>query len=399
MNVPSTLLLRYFELAFRRLQDMIDAPSQGVDDVLSLSSPMKLDWHRRRIIDAQKAALDKALETENGLEREKMQLALRQIGEGDFSSVAFDVGNADDQKHLVTKMMEKTNEMARKAFSHSVICEEWKYDHLYDRPEYGTNTNYLDMDKLSILEYCALAISAVSLEMVQKFLERGRDLFPVEGEGELCSSSREVDLLTPKGRLEYIQRLIWRALDRDPEIAPSQFHQLFSEESHCSNAKTLMNDGTIVETLTKYASCMTVAINNATTVSHADDGTTRIINVSYSEKIVTVPESGNGNAIPSLSAPTSNSIHDHTTTQQRQQLEIAQQTAMLQQQIWDEFESLSASEQAKTLVRAEAVQKEFLERIMSTQPGPERVLLMQTLNGDDQRLLVVHKMWCSRNSK
>jgi hypothetical protein len=144
---------------------------------------------------------------------------------------------------------------------------------------------------------------------------------------------------------------------------------------------------------------MTVAINNATTVSHADDGTTRIINVSYSEKIVTVPESGNGNAIPSLSAPTSNSIHDHTTTQQRQQLEIAQQTAMLQQQIWDEFESLSASEQANTLVRAEAVQKEFLERIMSTQPGPERVLLMQTLNGDDQRLLVVHKMWCSRNSK
>ena len=153
--------------------------------------------------------------------------------------------------------------------------------------------------------------------------------------------------------------------------------------------------------LTKYTSTMTVIINNLAALPQSDDGTTRIINVSYSEKVVTVPQdmNGEGTTIASLSAPSSHSMHEHSTAQQRQQLDIAQKTSMLQQQIWDEFESLSRSEQDETLRRAEHVQREFLEKVMSTPPGQERVLLMQSMSEDDQKLLVLDKLWKTHNAQ
>ena len=43
------------------------------------------------------------------------------------------------------------------------------------------------------------------------------------------------------------------------------------------------------------------------------------------------------------------------------------------------------------------MQREFFEKVMSTPPGQERVLLMQNMSEDDQKLLVLDKLWKSHN--
>ncbi|KAL7489123.1 hypothetical protein ACHAW6_014709 [Cyclotella cf. meneghiniana] len=304
--------------------------------------------------------------------------------------------------------MEKTNDLARKVFSHLVLFEQWQIEHGMEPPVAlprtlrGRDTGETELDRSSILHYCALAMSAVRLDSVQTFLCTGKELFPsVEINVETANSKADMELDTVQSRFLYLQHFIWRALGWDPAFASRQVLQFFSENEESNRGSSLMMDENIVEALTKYASSMTVAISNATITPDADDGTTRIVTVSYSEKIMSVPchsMDADHSVIHSLSAPTSHSIHEHGTTHQRQQLDIAQKTSLLQQQIWEEFVSLSPSEQTKTLERAEVVHKEFLEKVMSTQPGPQRVVLMQNIDEEAQRLLVMYKLWCSHQS-
>jgi hypothetical protein len=393
MKVPSTLLHRYFDTASDKLQDLIDSP---LPDETPSPSEMKIDWHRNRVVQAQIYSLDEVLLDCKDGNRHDVQLVLREIGEGDFSRVTFEADDACGDEDKLTELMDETNDLARKAFSTSVFFVEWYFDH------HCTESRILkgqdcELDKACVLEFCALAMSAVRIDSVRQFLVEGKDIISFQSKGSMSKDTTELN--TVKGRLEYVHSLIWRALGW-ADNASTQLQRLFSEENQCTHNNMLLTDGAVMETLAKYASAMAVAINNATPLICKDDGTTRIINVSYSEKIVTVPQHMNeeDTTIASLSAPVSYSIHDHSSAQQRQQLDIAQKTSLLQQEIWQEFQSMSRSEQTTTLERAEIVQKEFLERVMNTPPGPERVLLMQDMSAEDQRLLVVHKLWISHNS-
>ena len=329
-------------------------------------------------------SLNEALLEWNNVTPDDVQAVLRQIGEGDFSRVVFD--NATANYRELTAMMDQTNDLARCAFSNSILFVEYQYgcQNVQSRVLKGSDH---DLSKSAILEYCALVTSAARLESVQKFIENGDSLFPRK---DCTIHNAESKLDTVESRLEHIQKSIWYGLGWDPKIAFSQLQQFLASGNQ---------DDAVVEALTKYTSTMTVMINNSASLPQSDDGTTRIINVSYSEKVVTVPQDMNGEdtTIASLSAPSSHSIHEHSTAQQRQQMDIAQKTSMLQQQIWDEFESLSRSEQDETLRRAENVQREFFEKVMSTPPGQERVLLMQNMSEDDQKLLVLDKLWKTHN--
>jgi hypothetical protein len=382
--VPSALLLCYFELASRNLQALIDSPS--IDNIPS-PSEITLDWHRSRIMSAQIHALDEVLLDWNDTNRGDVQAALRHIGEGDYS-------DENNEQNKLRDMMNKTNDLARKAFANSVLFAEWQFDHRSRISSRSLEADQ-DLDKIIILEYCALAMSSVQLDYVQQFLEKGGDLFPATIHLQKCNVA-EHDMI--KIRLEYVQSLIWRALGWDPEFASSQLQQLFSSNDH--SRCDVMTEAAVAEALTKYASAMTVVTNNFAAIPKNDDGITRVINVSYSEKIVTVPQSMNNEdtTIASLSAPTSIAMHEHSSVQQRHQLDIAQKTNQLQQQIWDEFEGLSKEEQAETIEKAETVQQQFLENVMNAPPGPERVLLMQSLSGEEQKLLVLHKLWIANQA-
>lgn len=167
-----------------------------------------------------------------------------------------------------------------------------------------------------------------------------------------------------------------------------------------------------METLTQYISSCAVATTNAdisnkygrnhngdiaNNASSNNDGTTRVVSVSYSEKIITA--NGDTTTENSLSttaaAPTSNTIDEHALSQQRREMNNAKATAMLQTKLWEDFQSLPMHEQMKTVEKAKVAHRDFIQKIESTPPGQERIVLMQNMDEEMQRLLVIYKLWSS----
>lgn len=347
--VPLPLLLHYFELASKQLLKLADDEE--------LPSELTLNWHRSRVVQAQLAALtDALLEYEGGFDAKVVQDVLREIGGGNFNNV--DGGDEKLHKTLV-EAMEKTNEAAREAFARSVLFVEMR-----DGPNQRHLHTHNDLDRSTLMEYCGLAITAVRLPEIQRFLFDGTRVRE-DIKGDVFS--------TPEERLLYIQRLLWKAVGWEPDTASDQIRHLMEGKSE------LMNDKEVVEALMKYASSMTVAATNASMGSEMaentnTDGTTRVVNVTYSEKVVT------GDTIQSLSAPTSNAMNEHKNEQQSLEQRQQKDVAKMRQDIHDEFMSLSPDEQSKTLAKAKQVQDTFLQQVMNTPPGAERVLLMKGID-------------------
>ena len=80
--------------------------------------------------------------------------------------------------------------------------------------------------------------------------------------------------------------------------------------------------------------------------------------------------------------------NEQQSLEQRQQRDVAK----MRQAIHDEFMSLSPDEQNKTLAKAKQAQDAFLQQVMNTPPGAERVMLMKSIDFDTQKLLIIHKM-------
>lgn len=418
-TVPTTLLLRYFEIAQRRLQNLTD----DLGGEAELPSDPNLSWHRTRIVEAQLASLDDAISS-SPIDREAIQSVLRQIGKGDFSSVSFDnvditspsaassssstglrsrsstrdggepselgvlKDNSQEQKLLITEAVEQTNELARQAFARSVLIVEWRLD-LQPLSQCGREIREnVSLDRGSILEYCGLMMAAVGLPEVHQYLQTGvaELIHPNRKDGNHSDDSSAED------RLLHIQKLYWRALGWESSHAMDQLNSTLTGKSAESNTF----DQKVMETLSKYASVMTnVGMSIVDEDTQCDDGTTRVVSVSYSEHIINVDSSGNESQ--SLSAPASKTIDEHEASQQRQEMDVAQKTAMLQQEIWSEFESLPPKEKSEMLEMAKMAHQEFVQKIANTPPGNDRILLMQSIDGETQKLLVIFKLACSHS--
>ena len=472
--VPSNLLLRYFNLAQSRLQSIIHESSSS--ETSSLPTDPNLDWHRRRIVEAQLAALDEALtvgqqQQDSTISREDVQGVLRQIGQGVFSGVTCttdiaectefapppvvpstdglrrraskgsstgtgtggvdgqmqqtknrqgmdvdDSGSSNSnerQQQLLTEAVEKTNELARHVFAYSILQLEWQLDHNSNSllPQSGRDLKGSDdsIDEGTMLEYCGLMMAAVRLPGVQQYLQNGTAMpFTNSNDdndtnpGTAVGSGSSVE-----NRLLYIQKLYWRALGWESTHAMDQLKQIMSGDDDGDSA-SFVNNPKFMETFTKYASLMTVASTNAAMSNIGEgvdasnnDGTTRVVNVSYSEKVITYPSTIDGSMAmmtsQSTSAPTSNTIDEHKSTQQRQELSVAQQASQLQENIWSQFQSLPSHEQMKTVTKAKIANKDLMEKVANTPQGMDRVLLMQSIDGEVQKLLVIYKLWCSHN--
>jgi hypothetical protein len=369
--VPISLLLQYFAKASEQLEQL--HVTDGVPPLHNEEGNV-LNWHRNRVVKAQLTALnDTLLEYDGDYDAKNVQDVLRKIGLGDFN----DVDGDDDKLHEnLVEAMENTNKVAREAFARSVLFLEMRGDTDSNHRHLHTSK---DLDRSSLIEYCGLAITAVSLPEVQAFLLDGTRIIE-DFNCDVFSTTEE--------RLLYIQRQLWTALGWDRETASDQIKLLIEGKGDLNDDKDLM------ETVMKYVSSMTVAATNASMGSNMaeyskSDGTTRVVSVSYTEKVVT------SDTIQSLSAPTSNSMKEHTNEQQAFEQHQQLQVAKMRQQIHDEFHSQSAEEQRKTLDQATQAQENFMQQILNTPAGPERVLLMKNIDIETQKLLIIHKMCAS----
>jgi len=374
-----------------------------------------------QIVTAQLEALEEAI-ADSPCRRESFQRVLQEIGRGDVTSVAFDddgssydgksepqstglrsrarhndttnltvATSVDESKASLTAAVERTNDLARVAFSKSVLVHHWNLD-----GDCSSHDTGCDLDESCILEYCSLVAAAMRIPQVQKYLRCG--------DFDLVQTSQSFE--SAEDRLGHVQRVAWKALGYRPVDAMSQLKAIITpHEPKPRNFESMMSNETLRERLAEYQSILTVAATNASidslgcsdNGSTVDDGTTRVVGVCYSEKIFTVPGASLGGVQEkSAAAPSANEIAEHKHSEQRKELTIAHQTSLLQQQIWSDFLELSCDEQERTLEEAKTAQKDFLSRIGSTPPGQERTRAFLRLSPTVQKQLVLCKL-CDAN--
>jgi len=434
--IPSTLLLHYFEIAQHKLgqQQWLD---EGEDELQEVSNDRDISWHRNQIVKSQLESLDEAISKWQQdskdiqiVDKDYMQSVLRQIGLGDYTCVTYDISSSnnettnqeveEEQQQLLKTKVEETNELARRSFARSVLLFEWRRLESLDRSESRElQDDCNNIDGKSILEYCGLVMAAVRLPEVQKYLQSGNNgfIYTLKYSGKTSLSNNDdkesCDNKSVQERLLHIQKLYWHSLGLEPNHASNQLNSLLlgGEESN-STFDSILKDSKVMETLTQYISSCAVATTNAdisnkygnnndgdinaNNASSNNDGTTRVVSVSYSEKIITANgDMTTENSLSTAAAPTSNTIDEHALSQQRREMNNAKATAMLQTKLWEDFQSLPMHEQMKTVEKAKVAHRDFIQKIESTPPGQERIVLMQNMDGEMQRLLVIYKLWSS----
>jgi hypothetical protein len=299
--------------------------------------------------------------------------------------------------------MNVMNEEARTAFARSVLWSEmcWmkqetKMDNgLIDfietkRPLHKTGDGQ-EMDRKDLLEFCALCSAVVKLEEVEEHLKSGKDVFASDAEFLIDDRS------TAPQRILQLQRAMLCAIGFEPTFGGEELHRIMTSEG---------TDEEVEGALASYLMTIQVVakkamdggnMNEGMTDKH-EGGVTKIVSVKYSEK--TMSRNANGKEmIVGDDAPTHARMEQQSEEQQKKQLKMAAQAASMQQKILDEFMSMSERDRNEQLTKARKAHDLFLQDAMALPPGPQRIEFLQNISSEQQKLLLIHKLWESRLSE
>jgi len=257
---------------------------------------------------------------------------------------------------------------------------------------------------------------------------------------EVSSSSSQKHIINKKEqRLQYIQRLCWHAVlgvqsnieHHDYAMNYVQYILEFEFGSGTvtgADKKKYDYSSQLLTTLAEYRTIMSTAlivnvtINITTSASsnlkgdgneeeassstaaqreqlllpsnECDDGTTRIVGVSYSEFLIDGGDSSSSsssNNNDNNGVPKTNVINEHEIIRSRNEFHITQAARTLQRSIINDYNILSASQREETIVEATAVYNKLIIDMENVISEKERVQLLQNMTTDEQRLLVIYK--------
>lgn len=130
-----------------------------------------------------------------------------------------------------------------------------------------------------------------------------------------------------------------------------------------------------------------------------EGGCTRVVSVNFSEfeidptaSVTTAPGAINTSTV-AAAAPIMDEMQQRVDEKQRRELEIARQAAELQQGILGELLTMEEQDRTDTLALAKETHDSFMLKVTELPVGPERVQFLQSISGEKQRLLVMHKLW------
>ena len=416
LDLVAYTILAFFQEAATRLKKFPDAETQiklirPLNNVEASSKhsddyvvPTSLEEHRSYLLKEQILALDDTVskvseERSDSITSREVQDHLRALGANQFSGITSDL---DVQKTLKDHM-NVMNEEARTAFARSVLWSEmcWmkqetKMDNgLIDfietkRPLHKTGDGQ-EMDRKDLLEFCALCSAVVKLEEVEEHLKSGKDVFASDAEFLIDDRS------TAPQRILQLQRAMLCAIGFEPTFGGEELHRIMTSEG---------TDEEVEGALASYLMTIQVVakkamdggnMNEGMTDKH-EGGVTKIVSVKYSEK--TMSRNANGKEmIVGDDAPTHARMEQQSEEQQKMQLKMAAQAASMQQKILDEFMSMSERDRNEQLTKARKAHDLFLQDAMALPPGPQRIEFLQNISSEQQKLLLIHKLWESRLSE
>lgn len=394
MAVPDKLLHLFFNDATSGLlslngNEVIDAVEDDPFDPLSAS--------RRHVLNVQQTILQKSLDSYQADHSEEAGITIKELREclgrlGSEANLALDL----------RKAMDGMNDAARCALCCLVLyCEQSVMSPDFPRQpkrELEDSVANEGLDRTRLLEYFGLCQAALKLGIVKTFMAKGGSLF--NGLPTAAPSSDNSQLLFPQTRLEYIQQLLAKSMGWDPAFLTKELQRIFVERD---GSIRLVQDKEVTRVFQDLVQEMQVAIRTASLQMQQDQqvkllsdlekgGNTRVVSVQYSEFEVT-PD-GKQVATGGSNAPHAATMEAQMTEEeQKKQIRLASEAAVMQQEILGELLSLPEHERRNRLEEAEQVSQEFMAQVVTLPPGQERIDFLRSVDPLTSRKLAMHKIW------
>mmetsp|Transcript_197 Transcript_197/g.296 ORF Transcript_197/g.296 Transcript_197/m.296 type:complete len:651 (-) Transcript_197:45-1997(-) len=373
--------------------------------------PVSLEEHRRLLLQEQLEALEdtiirvkeRKLTHVMNTSAEIVQEHLRSLGMKDFSKITSDT---KIQQDLLMNMSEM-NHHARNAFVRSVLWSEMQWiktremDHARlqmvvnfetDRRESLKRSNDgIPMDRKTVLEFCGLCNTAIRMEEVERYLKFGHEILDrIDNEEQEHDVARSQNLSVHQ-RIILLQQLMLCAVGFEPNFGGQELHRIMSSD--------LSNDDELNNVIASYFINMqlfakSVGEDEGITEGLSDmkhGGVTKVVSVKYSEKFVDQDPSAGA-----YDAPNPATMEHNSDEKQWQELKLAAKAASMQKEILDELLDLDDAEREIRLQQARESHELFVQQCMSLAPGPERVAFLQNIQPEQQKILLIHKLWEAR---
>jgi len=369
------------------LSDFFQQATETLEQTISLESPAhSLAEIRERLLSEQTASLQSVVDQYDDLTLDEVQAALRRC-------------SPNENQGSVLVQMERMNEAARLAFARLVLYSECLWNEETDTRDLKASGELQDDD---VRTFCGLCQAVIKLPFVETHLRSGRE--PLFAE---LPASGDTKTILPQKRLECIQRMFLKAIGYEPDFATRAIKEKFYHDNNDSI------DASLQSTFTATIVAMEAALVQAAASSMHDtffsdkeetDGVTKVVAVQYSEKLI---DETTGEELLTLSEDASPQVEtmadskgdressDEAKAQaeRREQLRLAQQASVLQQQILGELLTMRDEEREAKLEQAREATRTVLQKAMQFPPGPERVAVLTSVDPATQRLMAMHKLW------
>jgi len=309
--------------------------------------------------------------------------------------------------------MEDMNEAARAGVCKLILFKE-ELSHCESESVASSSRNLQDegrLERTKLMEYFVLCKASLKLECVVKFMNMsiGDSIFEKEGptggcsteESEKDGSSSSTAMMFPQSRLEHVQRLLAKGMGWDPVFVTSELRKIFVEKpgdvdySYYDNEVMILFQQ-LVEQMQNAIRTATLQVKSKQDTQLLNDlgkgGNTRVVSVQYSEYEVdqTGAKVESKNNAPEARIDERQQL---TEEEQKNQLRLASEAAILQQTILGELLSMDEDEREHTLKEAAEASRIFMEEAMALPMGQERIDYLRSIDAATSRKLAMYKLW------
>jgi hypothetical protein len=380
LTVPPSILVSFFDKTAEALDKVSIVCSQSLFDIRHILLKEQLLLLEQVVDDFNN---DNSINEDISLvSTEKVRNALKDV--------------ASSGKHSVIQAMNRMNESARLAFARLALQSEDLRD-IDNRSDFLISSQ--PMKREDLLEFFGLCTVSLRLPNVREHILNGTPLF----NGSECIDDN-TSLTFPDQRFNEVQRMILRAIGYDPEHAVNEINCLLYLDGYV--VSHYKDDEEVTNAISQMTGTMNILLRYATIQSTNDalfserncDGCTRVVSVTYTEKLID-EESGKDVAIissdPSL-APSTEVMEDTIGSEEVKQIEelrLARDASRLQQEILDELLTMRDEERESMLDDAKKVSNLVLSHALTLPTGSERILFLQSIEEQDKKRMMMHKLW------